>query len=473
MSGRKVSYVSIEESEARRMREAQARLTTLRADLPSLLDKVRADTRRETDQRLRDTEQRQQRYAAAVNRLSGEIRKVESAAQRRTEEATRRLRAEMAGEMAVAEQRHAADLAEHDRQLRATVAAGEQRLRSAIAAESAVREQVTEQLARDIEKVGRDVAAHREHEAEAARQWLADAAVLRDFIDTELAHERLAPGRLARLDQDLRLAAANAGSGLSQAAVAQAQAAYAGLSELRATVELREQEWAELRGQARERLLLLRGVVAAVARPEGADEGVDVDFWTRGQYRALADEITRAVAVTERTGADAAGPDELRKLLEVTAPRLQAEHERLVETAAAAANNSQLRANIADRVVQTLAVAGYNRDVDGGYEGEDFRGGFVARTRHEDGSEVLVTVLPVDERGTAELAVHSVDAGVGSEEERRARAGALIAQLRDAGLTVSDPAEAQPSAQLDALRDIPRIKKMPPGAVVPAPGAQP
>jgi hypothetical protein len=474
MSGRKVSYVSIEETEARKMREAQVRLTQVRADLPKLLDKVRADTRKETDRRLREVQQRQERYASAVNRLSGEIREVEAAAQRRTEESSRRLRAQMAEELATAHRRQVADLAEHDRQLRATIQHSEQRTMSAIAAETALREQVTGQLARTIAQVGEDVAAQRTHELDAARQWLTDAAVLRDFIDGELPHERLAPGRLHRLDLDLRLAAGNADNGLSQAAVAQAQAAYAGLSELRATVELRAQEWAELRGQAHERMLLLRGVVAAVAHPEGeADEGVDVDFWTRGQYRKLDEEVARAVAETEKEGADAPGPEELRRLLEVEAPRLQAEHERLVDTAAAAANNSQLRANIADRVVQTLAVAGYNRDVDGGYEGEDFRGGFVARSRHEDGSEVVITVLPVDERGTAELAIHSIDAGIGSEQERRSRAGALIKQLRTAGLTVSDPAEAPPSPQVDALRDIPRIKKSPPGSVIAAAGNQP
>ena len=474
MSGRKVTYVSIEETEARKMREAQARLTQVRADLPKLLDKVRADTRKEADKRIREVRDRQERYEAAVNRLSADIREVETAARRRTEENARRLRSEMAAELAAAEQRHTADLAEHDRQLRQAVEQSEQRTRSAIAAESALREQVTQQLASSIAQVGQDVAAQRERELAAARQWLADATVLRDFIDGELAHERLAPGRLHRLDQDLRLAAANADSGLSQAAVAQAQAAYAGLSELRATVELREQEWSELRGQARERMLLLRGVVAAVANPAGADdEGVDVDFWTRGQYKALEQEVAEAVEFTERDGRDAPGPEELRRLLEVEAPRLQAEHERLVDTAASAANNSQLRANIADRVVQTLAVAGYNRDVDGGYEGEDYRGGFVARTRHEDGSEVLITVLPVDERGTAELAIHSVDSGIGSEAERLSRASALVGQLRATGLTVSDPAEAQPSTQLDALRDIPRIKKMPPGAVVPAPNGRP
>ncbi|MBE1484384.1 coiled-coil domain-containing protein [Plantactinospora soyae] len=472
MSGRKVSYVSVEESEARKMREAQARLTELRADVPKLLNKVRDDTRREADRRFREADERQRRYAAAVDKLSADIRQVEVAARRRTEENARRLRQELNAEIDAVQQQHAVDLAEHDRRMRTAVQQSERRLQSAIVAESTVRQQVTEQLASDIRQVGRDVAAQRERELAAARQWLADAEVLRNYIAGDLAHERLAPGQLQRLAQDLRLAVANADNGLSQAAVAQAQAAYAGLSELRATVELREQEWSALRGQTYERLLLLREMVHAVAQPgTGPDDGVDVDFWTHGRYQALQEELGQAVALAGQDGPDAPGPEELRRLLEVEAPRLQAEHERLVDTAAAAANNSQLRANIADRVVQTLAVAGYDRDVDGGYEGEDFRGGFVARTRHEDGSEVLVTIMPVDERGTAELAIHSIHTRIGSEEERRSRATALVTQLRAGGLRVSDPAEAQPPTQLDELRDITRIKKSPPGAVVPAPGA--
>ncbi|GAA4959660.1 hypothetical protein [Actinoplanes utahensis] len=468
MSGRKVSYVSVEAGEARRMREAQARLTTLRADLPRLLDKVREDTRQAADRQVREAERRQRGYAEAVGRLSTDIRQVEVEAQRRTEENAHRLHHEMTAQIAAAGQRHAADLADHDRRIRDTVRRGEERLQSALVAESAARRQVTERLARGIERIGQDVAAQRERELGAARQWLADAGVLRDYIAGELAHDRLAPGRLHRLEQDLAIAAGNAGNGLSQAAVAQAQSAYASLSELRATVELRQQEWTELRDQARERFLLLRGVIQAISEPGGADgEEVDVDFWTHGRYRALEQQVDRILGAV-----DSDGPEELRRLLETEAPRLQAEHEQLVEIAAEAVANSQLRADIADRVVQTLAAAGYDRDIDGGYEGEDFRSGFVARTRHEDGSEVVVTVLPVDERGTAELAIHSIDVGLGAEEERRARATALVGELRRGGLQVSDAAEAPPAGRVDELRDISRIKKMPPGSVVPAPEAR-
>lgn len=473
MSGRKLTYVSVEAGEARRMREAQARLTTLRADLPRLLDNVRADTQRAADRHVREAEERQRRYAEAVGRLSTEIRQVETEAQRRTEENTQRLRREMTAQQAAADHRHAVDLAEHDRRIRDTVRRGEERLQSALAAESTARRQITEQLARGIEKIGQDVAAQRERELAAARQWLADAGVLRDYIAGELAHERLAPGRLHRLDQDLAIAAGNAGNGLSQAAVAQAQSAYASLSELRATVELRQQEWTELRDQARERFLLLRGVIHAISEPAGDGAEVDVDFWTHGRYKALERQVDEILSRIGADGHGEDGPDELRRLLETEAPRLQAEHEQLVEIAAEAVANSQLRANIADRVVQTLAAAGYDRDIDGGYEGEDFRSGFVARTRHEDGSEVVITVLPIDERGTAELAIHSIDVGVGAEEDRRARATALVSELRRGGLQVSDAAEAPPAGPVDELRDISRIKKMPPGSVVPAPGARP
>lgn len=69
----------------------------------------------------------------------------------------------------------------------------------------------------------------------------------------------------------------------------------------------------------------------------------------------------------------------------------------LVEAATAAEIGSQLRASIADRVVEVLAGNGYVSAIDGGYEGSDQRCGFIAKAYHPDGSRIVVTVLPVEE----------------------------------------------------------------------------
>ena len=146
-------------------------------------------------------------------------------------------------------------------------------------------------------------------------------------------------------------------------------------------------------------------------------------------------------------------------------PRLADRLDELVTVATTTEINSQLRASIADLVVDVLAGNGYDIEIDGGYEGSDQRHGFVAKADHADGSRVVVTVAPTDD-GRAELNVHSFDEDTGDEETRMHRAEVVRTQLREEGLEMGPLTEA-PGGPDPRVRDVAAVVAPRPATVAP------
>ena len=448
MSGQKRTYVSVADDELRRLREAQSRLQQVQRDLPTVLAGVRKEVRTEFDQRLSAVDDRQRRFDTAISGLGDQVKSVERNAQRRLEAQGKQMRKEFQSDISSARVEMSTRLAEHARSVD-----------EALAEEQAARHRdmdaVTGQL-QDLEKSVRD---DRERAEAVARQWLEGAATLQAFIDTELAHQRFAPGRLEALSRQLADAQSNADIGMWEAAAVAAQAAHRDLSELRTTLELRQREHMELNALVLEQLLVLQRTAAANASlplSEGTETPASgeafVDYWTNGQNAEVTAQIAEHLRTIE---ADELDGDALRGMLTDEVPRLGARLEKLVEAATEAEITSQLRASIADRVIDVLADNGYDIEINGGYEESDQRRGFLANADHADGSRVVVTVAPMED-GRAELNVHSFDEDTGDEETRQHRAVALRDQLRSEGLEMGPLVEA--SGEPDAnVRDVPLL----------------
>jgi hypothetical protein len=431
MSGKKTTYVQVDQSDWQRAQNAARRLRDVQADLPRLLDGVREQTRRDIEQAARAVERRQQAVEVAFGRLSEQTRRVERETNRRLAAQAAELHAKV--DTAVTEVR--ADTA-------AALAAQESRLRSSIAAERRQREQDVAELRTGINAL----LADRRRAAETAGVWISDANVLLGVIRTELPHERYAPGRLTTCERDLRAAEAALADGFGEAALAEAQRAVHALSDLRVEIEWADREWQLVHQAAREALLVVRAGLddAAVRAAIDADGNevpevtVEVDYWTDGGLARLRSELDAELAAVD---AQATPPDlgELRRIVAERAPELLRRIDELVEQARLAQLGSQIRVNVADVAVDLLTSSGFEL-VDHTYAGKDQRSAFYAKVVHPDGSEVVVDVSPTDDGpATAELRILSYDEA-GSDELRVNRATDLAAGLRELGLRAGDPA---------------------------------
>src|SRR5262249_52967284 len=152
---------------------------------------------------------------------------------------------------------------------------------------------------------------------------------------------------------------------------------------------------------------------------------LDVDHWSGGELTRLEHEL----AAARQQLADDAPPlslDRLQDIVQRQTPEFELRLSRVVETATMRQVASQVRVNLADIVVHTLdGVAGYEL-IDGSYAGEDQRGAFVAKLRHQNGNEIVVDVSPAaDDSGQAVLRLLSYDHDIGAEEDRLHRARAV------------------------------------------------
>jgi peroxiredoxin family protein len=251
--------------------------------------------------------------------------------------------------------------------------------------------------------------------------------------------------------------------GLAEAAIGQAQQAYQGLSDLRLELERLEREWEAWHGTALVNAERVLGEAQANRKCDALDlqakdTGIDVevDYWTDGGLSSLE---KRAQEIVSRLKAErpSVSTAELRSLAEETIPDMHETLTQLIEEARVRVLGSQMRANIADLVVESLETKGYEL-TDHTYEGEDKRGGFVAKLKRRDKSEIIVMVSPDEaEPSRNELRIHSFDDGSfpGERVQRVKEIGQILAA---AGLDVGSIREVASQAD-PAVRDIERVRK--------------
>lgn len=440
MSGRK--SVTISEREYQRLLEDRNRLRQLQSNLPEIVEAVRWETSEELRRRLEPVERRQRELLQTLQGVAAEVREFE-------EQTIRRMERQM----------HAAITS-----VRQEIADQARRFNEMIEEERRTRQQQIRHLQEQVDSI---VANQRRRE-ELARVWIEAAEVMRDFIAGNYRHQQFAPGALERLERDIRQARENVQQGVPEAALAQAQAVYRDLSDLRLELERLEREWNLWRAaaleSAREVLSLAhrnRRCKAVGLNAQEIDVEVEVDWWTDGRLSALEHEVQQIIARIQ----DDASPmhtEQLREIAEHTMPSFQERLEEVVREARLAVLGSQLRINVADLVVQALEEQGFALQ-DATYEGEDMRGGYVAKVRHLDGSEVVVTVTPKEgEPAQNELNIHSYDVDQRSEHELRQRSRELAQALRAKGLQAGEPQTAGDTRPDPALRDLNEVRRRQP-----------
>ena len=266
---------------------------------------------------------------------------------------------------------------------------------------------------------------------------LADVETVWEQINRDYQHERFAPGKLADLRRGLEMARSNIQSGVNEAAIANAQQTYLDLADLRLELEQKEQEWQLLYNSAWEDLRSLIAEVQANRECEievGKDSETEkfkfeVDYWVDGRLSKYEEQLAELESRLKAGELTLSTEQVIQLGAEITA--LQPTLGEIVEQAKLAILGSQLRAEIADRVVEVLDSLGYtlvNSD-DAVYEGDDERNAYVVKVKNIAGDEVVTVISPEKEFGTNSVSINSFSQTLVDETATQENAKAIFDSL--------------------------------------------
>ncbi|MCG5060018.1 MAG: hypothetical protein KA714_19065 [Limnoraphis sp. WC205] len=485
MSGEKRRYIQVEDRELRRLREQDSRLRSLQQDLPERLNTVRDQARREFQQRLAPLEQRTQRQQQEISGLRTGIKDLEMETNRRLQNQ----RQEFQQSIRESEYRQQQQLQQEVGRLESSMREGftqqrreylgllnnqrqeylnlfqqqDQKFTHLIAEERQARQQGQQILQQQINQVVDNLETERQRKQQLAVDYFADVEQVWKQVDRDYQHQRFAPGKLADLRRDLDIANGNiqAKPGLFESAIATSQQTYLKLADLRLELEQKEREW-ELYYQAA--LTDLRSLIAEIQANRKCEievgEGneaerfqVEVDYWTKGRLSEYESQLSQ-LETQLLEGESTLTTEELKAIGEQITQQQPILGE-ILEQAKLSILGSQMRAEIADQVVETLTGLGYTL-VDDTYEGEDERNAYVVKVKNIAGDEVVTVVSPESEFGANSISINSFSDTLIDEQATRQNAEAIFKLLNDAGVQGVGEVECneQPKAEYQNLEEV-------------------
>ncbi|WP_375466963.1 hypothetical protein [uncultured Nostoc sp.] len=480
MSGEKRRYIRVEEQQLQRLREQDSRLRSLQQDLPERLNAVREQARREFQQRLAPLEQRAQQQEQETQRLKSSLKNIEIETQKRLQQQ----RQEFQTGLREVEYRQQQALQQETTRLESAIQEGleqqrqeylritqqqrqeytrlidrqDQKFTQLIAQEKQDREQGQKILQIQINQIVTDIDQERQRKAKIAQDLLSDVEAIWEQINRNYQHQRFAPGRLNDLRGKLQIADNNIQAGVTEAAISITQQTYLDLADLRLELERKEQEWLLLYNAALEDLRSLIVEVQANRECEvevgDGDEAekfnLEVDYWVNGrltEYQQKLHQLESQLTAGEST----LTTEQVKEIAEkITA--LQPILGEIVEQAKLAILSSQLRAEIADKVVEVLSSQGYtlvDQNTDAVYEGNDWRNAYVVKVKNIAGDEVVTVVSPEKEFGVNSISINTFIPTIVDEKATQENASAIFDTLEEAGVKATGALECNQQAKTE------------------------
>ncbi len=465
MSGEKRRYVSVEEQEWQRLRQQDTRLRSVQQDLPERLNAVREDARREFQQRLAPLEQRAQHQQQETLRLKSDlkdleinttkrlqqqrqefqtaVREAESRQRQALQRETNRLESAMQQGFQQQRSEYLRITQEQRQEYTRLIAQQDQKFTRLVAEERQARERGQFILQQQIDRVVGNIEQERQRKAQLAQDLLSDVEAIWQQISRDYQHQRFAPGRLEDLRRGLELARSNIVAGVSEAAIATSQQTYLDLADLRLELEQKEQEWLLLYNIALEDLKTLIAEVQANRECEveigQGDEAqkfkLEVDYWVKGSLSQYEQQLSELESQLQ-TGAGTLTTEQLKELGDkITA--LQPTLGEIVEQAKLVILSSQLRAEIADSVVNVLTSLGYtlvNPEEDAIYESNDQRNAYVVKVKNIAGDEVVTIISPGKEFESNTVSINTFSKTLLDEKATNQNAKAIFNALQSEGV---------------------------------------
>ncbi len=425
VSGHKRTTVTIDEHEYRRLHEADLQLRRMQKARQS------ETSARHYQQAIRQDyerlSQRQQYYQETISRLNNQVQQLEGYLSRSLAQHQQNI-TRQAGENAAVLWRGVNQLIERQNA----------HFQSQI--DELHRQQAT--ITRRLSQVVHNLQEDLQKKNELAQSWIDAAFTIAQFIDEQYDHEKFTPGELDQLYQDILLANENFASGVPEAALTLAQQAYTRCSHLRLKLEKNHQEWNFLYYAACAQyeqaidLLANHWIVPAIdLEGNELDIPVEVDFWSQGKLTAVAERL-REIQEKLLDQSSALTTEELQDLQAKQIPMIEDEIHEARFQARIEFLSSQIRINIADIALAALEKQGFLLQ-QSGYDRHDMRSSFTASSRHIDGSEVVVKVVPAAEENLGNhLHVLSSDAGIRTRHELLLRAETIRRTLAGVGLNM-------------------------------------
>lgn len=451
MSGRKETYVSIPEREARRLREQEARLRIVQNDLPQRLAEIRSATMAEVRRESERTNRRLEEFQETADQLQSDIAELERDSQRRLRAGLEAARADYTNLINT----ERADRLQSEAHMR-------QEYTSLVAQERAERQQQISALQSRVSNLEN----REERLQQMAQDWLQDLGILQASID-KLPHQRFAPGRMQTIDGHIRQAELNLRNGASQASLSLAQDSYFQLIELRTEVLFREQEFetAYLRALENVRSLIEEvqqnrcGVIPA-GETDQQDIEVDIDFWSRGSLSRIQNGLHEIETTLDQQRATLTLQQVTR--LEEEAVALRPRLAEAVEAARLAIINSQACYNVAEAIAEVMEDQGYSVE-QGTYEGEDQRAAYAIKMRNLGGDEFVSIVTPSEQHELAYSTEMNFYDRNQDETMRQNFAQAVYEGLNRRGLQASLPRETMGiHEENEQARDLERFQRRKP-----------
>ncbi|XDE60209.1 hypothetical protein AB3M80_15190 [Arthrospira platensis BEA 1257B] len=309
--------------------------------------------------------------------------------------------------------------------------------------------------------------AESQRKQQLAVDYFADVDKIWKQIDRDYQHQRFAPGKLADLRRDLDLANSNIQAGVFEAAIATCQQTYLKLGDLRLELEQKQHEWLFYYQAS---LTDLRSLITEVQTHrecevevgQGSDAETfkcEVDYWTNGRLSEYENQLNQLES--QLVEGEATLTTEQIKNIGENINQLQPILGEILEQARCSILNSQLRVEIADRIIETLANIGYSL-IDDTYEGEDQRNAFVVKVKNVAGDEVVTVISPESEFGANSVSINSFSATLIDEQATRQNAEAIFNILNEAGVQGVGDIECKEQANsqyqdIDAVKT--RVKK--------------
>jgi hypothetical protein len=484
-------YVSVEERELTRLREQESRLRSVQQDLPDRLNRIREEARQEMQQRLVPLEQRARQQEEESQQLRSSLADLE----RNTQQRLQRQRQEFQQSVRESEARQQQALVHESDRLELAMRAGFKEQRSEylritaqqrqeylalnqqldrkfsqlIDEERQARETRQRILEQQIERVFDNIEQERQYKAKLAQDLLADVEQIWQQIDRDYQHQRFAPNKLADLRRNLELVKQNLAAGASDAAIATSGETYLKLADLRLELEQKEQEWLLYYNAALEDLRTLiteaqahRQVEVELGEAGGEVETFheEVDYWTDGRLSAYEQKLN-ALEQQFQDGEQTLTTEQIKQLAE----KIEALRPELAEIADQAKLQiilSQMRAEIADKVVELLEEYGYqlaDPDADAAYEGSDYRNAYVVKVKNTAGEEVVTVISPDKEFGANNISINTFSDRLQDDEQLRLRAEGIFNALHEeSGLELKGETQCHDQPK-EEYRDIEKVKQ--------------
>lgn len=485
MSGEKKRYVSVEDQELRRLREQESRLRSISQDLPERLNAVRQEAQREFQQRLAPLEKRNQEQQKEVQNLRSNLRNIELETNQRLQQQ----RQEFQKKIQESQQSQTEALKRESAQLNASMKQGFEQQReeylnltrqqrqeylnlinqqdskftNLIQQEREARQQGQQILQQQINQVVGNLEQEKQRKQTIAENLLNDLDIIWEQINLGYQHQRFTPGRLNDLKRNLEFSRSNINSGITEAAIATCQQTYLDLADLRLELEQKEQEW-QLYYHAT--LTDLGSLITEVRANrecelevgelgEGEKFQVEVDYWVNGRLSDYEKQLT-SLEKQLKDGEKTLTTEEIKEIGQKIA-QLEPVLGDIVEQAKLAILSSQLRVEIADRVVETLSSLGYTMN-DAVYEGEDDRNAYVVKMHNIAGDEVVTVITPEKEFGTNSVSINTFSSTILDEKATQQQAKAIFEVLEEEGVKGQGEIQCNQNAKTE-YQDLRQIKQ--------------